>query len=101
MEIGGQRSVVLRPKNEVPVVGHDAPGEQTHRRLLRRLAEHFFERREIARLGEDGKTPDAAIERVVDETTQVAAEAARHANRMRAASPAVKRKRAPDPLFPL
>lgn len=57
--------VPLRPEDEMPVVGHQHVGQQTHRDTLRRAAHEPQKSEVIARVLEQTRPSDAAIEHVV------------------------------------
>ena len=64
----GQVAVGTRIKNQVPMVGHDAIGEQTHAIAFNGLLQHAFERLVIRILVEQRCSAIGPVEGVVDVT---------------------------------
>ncbi len=59
-------AVLMRPENEVEVVGHEAVGQQAHRHLVLGLAQDTLEGGVVAVFVENGGTSHGAVEDVVD-----------------------------------
>jgi hypothetical protein len=51
--VSGEIAILTGPKQEVPVVGHYAPGEDAHWYALLHLCQHAFEREVVAVLLKD------------------------------------------------
>ncbi len=61
-----QGAIGLGPQHEVPVIGHQAVGQHTHRHLLLGLDENAEEGVEVGGLVQEGSAGVAPIEHVVD-----------------------------------
>src|SRR3990170_4387824 len=59
----GQVAIATRPKHEMPVIGHHAPGQNPHRQTGLGLADHLLERLEVSLLAENPYPPLATRNR--------------------------------------
>ena len=64
-------AVAARPEHEVPVVGHQAPGERPHRGAGALLGQQFRELSVLGLVVEQGGPGIGPVEHMVDETTGV------------------------------
>src|SRR5580765_1712188 len=76
---GGQLPVRFGPEDEMPVIGHEAVGEDSGRVLLESLGEHALEGLVIAGLLEERQARDGTIEGVIDKASRSGAPVAWHA----------------------
>ena len=60
-EEGGQFSLLARPDDEMPVIGHDAPGEDSDGMPLLRFGQHSFEGKKILILREELHPADGSV----------------------------------------
>jgi len=65
---GGQLAVGPRPEHHVPVIGHEAVGQQADRTALAGLGQHAFEGREVLGLLEQRQPGHRPIEDVINQT---------------------------------
>ena len=66
-------AIRARPKDQVPVVRHEAPGEQPHARTATLLGEQAGEVAVVAHVVEQRRPRIGAVENVVDQTADVGA----------------------------
>lgn len=66
------------PEHEMPVVGHQAPGEQPHAAALALLGEQFGEATVVGLVVEQRRPGVGAVEHVLDETADVGPGCAGH-----------------------
>jgi hypothetical protein len=58
--------VAARPQDQVPVIGHDAPGEQVHAISPESFGQAVQKRLVIPRLAEEAHSPVASIQDMID-----------------------------------
>ena len=93
-----QIAVVCRPKQQVPMVGHQTVAQEADRLPVLGLPQDLFEGGVIAVFMKEGGAAHSPIEHVVDITTGIAAQASWHGTKLPDASVAVKRNDS-RPLF--
>jgi hypothetical protein len=79
-------SVGVRPEDEMPVVGHDAPAEDANWRQGVGLDQHALERQEVLWLFEEPQAAVGTVEHVIDQSAGGIACLARHAGRIPASN---------------
>jgi len=67
---GRELSLLLRPNDKVPIIGHQAIGEQPGRMRLQRLAEHALKGLVVAILLEQRQARNGSIENVIEVTSR-------------------------------
>src|SRR5712671_3101445 len=67
---GREFSLLLRPNDKVPMIGHQAIGEQPGRMRLQRLAEHALKGIVVAILLEQRQARNGSVENVIDVTSR-------------------------------
>ena len=90
-----QIAVDARPEDEVPVVGHQAPGEQAHARPGPFLGEQGGELAVVDLVVEQGRPGIGAVEHMVDQAADVGTGGAWHGRRITEVVSSVK---SPDPF---
>lgn len=84
--------IALRPDDQVPMVGHEAVGEQLHTGvLLKRFGENALERLVVGRFLEQRHAADTPIEDVVDVSARCQPSAAGHGHTIAGATARIKR----------
>jgi len=74
----GQSTVILRPDNEVPMVGHNTVRQDTNGLPLVRLYHHALERLEVGVLAEHVHPPDRSVQDVINEPSRCYPRCSRH-----------------------
>src|SRR5437764_2318890 len=75
-------AVFLGPDNEMPVIAHDVPGEQTRVKTLIRLQQHSIKRLEILLLLKQPQPAVGAVENMIDVSARSDAGDSGHAGRI-------------------
>ena len=75
---GGEVIVAPRPEDQVPMIGHEAIGEDTHRHALLHRGQHAFKGAVVLLLFEDGLASVSAVEHMINQTAGGVAVGASH-----------------------
>src|SRR5437588_7640552 len=78
LRVDAQVAVVLRPDDEVPVVGQERVGEEAHARVFPGLPQYLLEGGVVCRFVKDRGTSHRTVEDVIDITCMRASHPAGH-----------------------
>src|SRR5262249_37325437 len=97
-QVLGQVAVALGPEDQVPVVGHQAVGQEAHGPEVGGLSEDGLEGGVVAILAEQGGGAEGGVEHVGDVAAGGAAGSAWHGGKSNPPGPTLSTEKTPDPF---